>query len=238
MMFEMDDDGSGTIGWEEFSSMAAFKILRAQEETFTDLLGGVEYAVSVRVHNCEGCSDWSAVLYEGLRAPSTTPAQCPALSLLEATPSTLRCEFRLPWDNGERICAMEVQWKRVVGPVDRHLALGGTLQVNREQKKETEGKVEVDIPAPGLLRARPYGYGGTGEALIEGLEPGTEYELQVRAKNSHGYGQLSHGVRMLCLPGRPDAPAKMRHVNASDSASSLPQAGAAASQTGGAAAGG
>jgi len=213
IMFEMDEDGSGSVAYEEFSAMATFKMLKAQEEVFGGLFGGIQYAVAVRVSNCEGHSDWSPVLYDGLRSPTTFPHQCPGLALLEATTNSLRCEFRLPYDSGDRISCMEVTWVRVGGPVDRHLALGGTLQAGRTRRMETQGVVQVDIPEPGLERARPYGYGGKGEATVTGLEPGTEYELQVQACNEHGFGPISHGVRMLCLPGRPDAPSKLQHVN-------------------------
>lgn len=180
------------------------------EHVFDELLGGIYYSCAVRAYNCIGWSDWSVPLTP-VMSPSAEPVQCPPPVLVEATATSLLVEWRLPYGNGEPVTHMELHWKRVVGPVERHLALGGALA--KERPKALEGDVPCSLPSPPPEPARPEGLGGAGQNTIYGLEAGTEYDVQVRAANEHGFGLHSIPVRMVCAPGRPDAPGRLRHGN-------------------------
>ncbi|CAJ1430208.1 unnamed protein product, partial [Effrenium voratum] len=122
-----------------------------------------------------------------------------------ATKDTLRVGFSVPYDNGDRITQAEVCWFRISGPMERHIALGGkvTAPTSASSKEDEEGYVTVDVPDT-VERAKPEEYGGSWEALLTGLAPGTEYEVQ---DSSDGRGsKLSHqgtaGFGPCChLPG-------------------------------------
>jgi len=188
-----------------------FEALDAPDFYFEDLLGGIDYAIAVRAHNMEGPSDWSDPL-DDVRSPTAAPVECPAPWLLEVTKESLKIGLRIPYDNGDSITAAEVFWERVSGPMERHVALGGKVTSEVATDEAKEGKVWVDIPAPGLERAPPNAFGGSTEAFVSGLKPGTEYDLQVRAFNSHGPGPFSVSMRMVCSAGKPDPPGRMRHL--------------------------
>jgi hypothetical protein len=183
--------------------------------TFTELLGGIVYAAAVRAYNSEGWSDWSAMLT--VQTPSAKPEQCPQLVLLEAKQKSLLVQYRVPYDNGAPLTELEFYWTRVLGPIDRHKArtLGGVAEDHRYKVERT---INLDISSSGPERAPPHGIGGTGEILFEGLEPGTDYDTQVRVANRHDYGPASHIVRMQTAPGRPDAPEGVRHGYSDSSA--------------------
>eukprot|EP00933_Yihiella_yeosuensis_P037737 TRINITY_DN31720_c0_g1_i1.p1 TRINITY_DN31720_c0_g1~~TRINITY_DN31720_c0_g1_i1.p1 ORF type:complete len:1739 (+),score=253.86 TRINITY_DN31720_c0_g1_i1:410-5218(+) len=184
------------------------------DHMFEELLGGLNYAIAIRAHNKEGPSDWSEPL-DTLRTPSAQPTECPVPWLIEATQNTLLVGFQLPYDNGDLCTQAEVQWDRIAGPMDRHIALGGHVapevkEANKDQAQQ--GSTRVDLP-PDIERAEPEGFGGKHQALLTGLQPGTEYDVQVLVSNSYGDGPFSIALRMISLPGKPDAPGKMRHVN-------------------------
>ncbi|CAE7033031.1 FNDC3A [Symbiodinium sp. KB8] len=108
----------------------------------------------------------------------------------------------------------QVAWFRLAGPMERHIALGGkvTVPAAAHKKEDEEGDATVDIP-PEVERAKPEDYGGSWEALLTGLAPGTEYEVQVTCINSHGNGPYSIGMIMVSSAGVPDMPGKIRHAN-------------------------
>merc|ERR1740121_1200453 len=102
-----------------------------------------------------------------------------------------------------------------------HLAMGGKLAYGSERQHRADGAATLQVPvreAGGPEPATPYRAGGCGQECFQGLEPGTEYDVQVRAANSHGYGPPSSVVRMVCAAGRPDVPVRMRHANKTSSA--------------------
>lgn len=184
------------------------------DHIFEGLLGGLPYAVSVRAHNLEGWSDWSEAL-DDIVSPSAAPEEAPAPWMLEATKDSLHVGFSLPYDNGDRITKAEVCWFRISGPMERHIALGGKVTVPGygQNKEEEEGGTMVDVPAT-VERALPEQYGGSHEAWLTGLQPGTEYEVQVSCINSHGNGSYSIGMIMVCAAGIPDMPGRIRHADA------------------------
>lgn len=182
------------------------------DHIFEGLLGGLPYAVAVRAHNVEGWSDWSEPL-DDIVSPSAAPEEPPAPWMLEATKDSLHVGFSLPYDNGDRITQAEVAWFRLSGPMERHVALGGkvTVPVSAQSKEDEEGGVTVDVPDT-VERALPEEYGGSWEATLTGLAPGTEYEVQVSCINSHGNGSYSIGMIMVCGAGIPDVPGRIRHA--------------------------
>lgn len=200
-------------------------VLRAEDlgsatlmHTFTGLLGGIQLAVAMRARNDKGFSDWSVPL-DGLRTPASVPEQCPPLMLVEATPSSFRCKYRLPYSGGDSITSMDFQWFHVLGPMERHLALGGDCEkAHPDYEPMREGTGSWDLPRPWPEPAPPGGMGGSAEGLLSGLQPGTEYDVQVRAVNAIGAGLWSNKVRMISLAGRPDRPTCLRHVNKTSAA--------------------
>lgn len=178
---------------------------------FEELLGGLDYAVCLRAHNNQGWSDWSPAL-DTIRSPCAPPVESPSPWLLEATTHTLLVGFRIPYDNGDPITHTEIRFYRIAGPMERHMALGGKVTVSAQSsvQEKHEGSVLVSVP-PDIERAEPEDYGGCGQGLLEGLAPGTEYDVEVRAINSHGGGEWSLSMRMVCSAGKPDRPSKMRH---------------------------
>ncbi|CAJ1339124.1 unnamed protein product [Effrenium voratum] len=195
-----------SINVEEFANRAE------PDHIFEGLLGGLQYAVAVRAHNFEGWSDWSPAL-DDIVSPAAPPEESPSPWMLEATKDTLRVGFSVPYDNGDRITQAEVCWFRISGPMERHIALGGkvTVPTSASSKEDEEGYVTVDVPDT-VERAKPEEYGGSWEALLTGLAPGTEYEVQVACINSHGNGPYSIGMRMVCCAGIPDMPGRIRHA--------------------------
>jgi len=175
------------------------------DHLFGELLGGIPYAAGLRAHNKEGPSDWSQVLT--VVTPCGEPEQCVPLMHLDATQTTLHVEYRLPYDNGDPITSLEFLWIRVTGPLDKHLA------TTAQSTSVCSATVDVALPVPAPQRAPPHGIGGCGTTTITGLEPGTEYTVQVRAENSYGRGSFSDVVHMICSAGKPDAPGKIRHVS-------------------------
>jgi len=192
---------------EEFANPAL------PDHIFEGLLGGLPYAVAVRAHNLEGWSDWSPPL-DDIVSPTAAPEEPPAPWLIEAGKDSLHVGFSLPYDNGDIITKAEVAWFRLAGPMERHIALGGkvTVPAQAHKKEDEEGDATVDIP-PEVERAKPEDYGGSWEALLTGLAPGTEYEVQVTCINSHGNGPYSIGMIMVSSAGVPDMPGKIRHAN-------------------------
>lgn len=190
-----------------------FAVPDAPEHMFEGLLGGLDYAVALRAFNAEGWSDWSEPL-DTIRSPTSHPVESPAPWLLEATQNTLRTGFSIPYDNGAAIHSVEIGWVRIAGPMERHLALGGkvTTSVTSTDAEAKEGSVTVQLPPGKLAKAKPDGVGGSWEGLIEGLAPGTEYDVQVCAINEHGPGDFSIPLRMTCAPGMPDRPGRIRHA--------------------------
>jgi hypothetical protein len=179
---------------------------------FGDLLGGITYSAAVRAYNRCGWSDWSTIA--SFETPTAEPEVCQQAKFISADQSLISIEYRLPYDNGALVTMLEFTWSRMLGPEDRHKArtLGGKAD---DHHYHASGVVEVDISKlPKEERpeaAPPHGIGGRGDVLLEGLEPGTEYDVQYRAKNKNGFGPFSYVTRMLTAPGRPDAPGKVRH---------------------------
>eukprot|EP00931_Biecheleriopsis_adriatica_P100570 TRINITY_DN75855_c0_g1_i1.p1 TRINITY_DN75855_c0_g1~~TRINITY_DN75855_c0_g1_i1.p1 ORF type:complete len:2288 (+),score=377.63 TRINITY_DN75855_c0_g1_i1:75-6866(+) len=190
------------------------------EHIFEGLLGGLDYAVAVRAHNREGWSDWS-LPNDTIRSPTAAPVESPAPWILEASQTTLKVGFSIPYDNGDPITSAKVSWFRICGPMERHLALGGKATDTKGQEEAHEGFTVVSFWPGQLARAPPEGIGGSSEALLEGLAPGTEYDVQVCAINSHGPGMESVAMRFLSAPGRPDRPSRMRHCADNDAGRSL-----------------
>jgi len=190
-----------------------FAIPDAPDHMFEGLLGGLDYAVALRAYNAEGWSDWSEPL-DTIRSPASIPVESPAPWLLEATQNTLTVGFSIPYDNGDPIHSVEIGWERIAGPMQRHVALGGkvTTSVTSNDAEVKEGSVKVHLPKGKLEKAPPEGVGGSWEGLIEGLAPGTEYDVQVCAINDHGPGDFSIPLRMTCSPGIPDRPGQIRHA--------------------------
>lgn len=76
----------------------------------------------------------------------------------------LRCEFRLPYDNGDPITHVEFQWHRKGSPIDQYLATGGRMPSRRKRELLSYSDcdtVEVLLPtgAGALARAPPWGRG-------------------------------------------------------------------------------
>lgn len=207
---------------KEFHAIKVEELTNRKEpdHIFEGLLGGLPYAVSVRAHNLEGWSDWAEAL-DDIVSPSAAPEEAPAPWMLEATKDSLHVGFSLPYDNGDRITKAEVCWFRLSGPMERHLALGGKITVPgaAQNKEEEEGYVTVDVPET-CERALPEAYGGSHEAWLTGLQPGTEYEVQVSCINSHGNGSYSIGMIMVCGAGIPDVPGRIRHAVAENESES------------------
>eukprot|EP00927_Polykrikos_kofoidii_P016267 TRINITY_DN17330_c0_g2_i1.p1 TRINITY_DN17330_c0_g2~~TRINITY_DN17330_c0_g2_i1.p1 ORF type:complete len:1288 (-),score=121.04 TRINITY_DN17330_c0_g2_i1:299-3808(-) len=171
------------------------------------LAGGLNYSVAARARNSCGWSDLSSIV----RPVSTlcaAPDVCPLVTLAESTQSCLSCSVRLPYDNGAKISVLEMMWFRIEGPVDRHLALGGA--VVRKNLGASQGEASIEVPTPGPEPARPGSLGGACHMQISDLEPGAEYEVQVRAVNLLGAGEYSLAARLKTAPGLPDAPARLR----------------------------
>jgi len=176
----------------------------APTHTFTELFGGIVYSAAVRAYNREGWSDFSPVL--SVETPSARPEQCPQLSMLQATQRSLQMQYRAPYDNGAPLTAFEISWKHVVGPKDRYNAR--MLGAEAPECHHPSGSIRIDLLKEGLP---PFGIGDKGVTLLEGLEPGTDYEAQVCAANKHGNGLFSHVIRMQTAPGKPDAPTDVKH---------------------------
>jgi hypothetical protein len=170
---------------------------------FTELFGGIVYSSAVRAYNSEGWSDFSPVL--SVETPSAKPEQCAQLLLLEATQNSLLMQYWAPYDNGAPVTSFEIAWKHAVGPRDRHNVR--VLGREPDDCSHIAGTICIDLVKEGTRLST----GDTGKALLEGLEPGTDYELQICALNKHGPGLNSHVIRMQTAPGRPDAPADVRH---------------------------
>jgi len=207
---------------KEFPTIEAPKDWTDPRHTFEGLVGGVEFSVAVRARNSEGDSEWSLAL-RGLRTPCAVPEQCLPPVMLEAEMHALRCEFRLPYDNGDPITHVEFQWHRKGSPIDQYLATGGRMPSRRKRELLSYSDcdtVEVLLPtgAGALARAPPWGHGGVGEGVLPSLHPGTEYEVRVRAVNGHGAGAFSPGVKMVCLAGAPEVPSHHRHADATSRA--------------------
>jgi len=181
---------------------------------FGSLLAGQQYMTVVRSWNRMGWSDWSSSL-EPIKMKCSAPEQCPPPQLLEASQNSMRADYRMPYDNGAAIASFEFQWIRMVGPADWHSMMKG---LPRSDVEKAEGRLVVNLEPGSTPEAAPLGgIGGAGEVLIEGLEPGTEYDVRVRAINEIGAGPYSRTARMLCAPGKPDAPGVVRHTTAAAS---------------------
>lgn len=181
-----------------------------REHAFANLLGGVYYSVAVRARNHAGWSDWTA-LPEHVITPSTIPEGCAPPLQVAATPQTLVVAWRIPYDHGAPIVSTNLHWTRIVAPSEQQLALGGAV---REVRPDAlEGEVLAPVP-DAIDPAPPGGLGGEIRATILGLEPGAQYEVEVRATNAHGPGPYTAPVRMKTLACAPDAPGKLRHANA------------------------
>lgn len=179
--------------------------------SFEGLLGGRVYGAAVCTHNIEGPSDWSLPNLV-LRTPPASPATPPPLNLLEATQVSLKVQFRLPFDNGDRIHRVEVAWARVCGPMDHHLSRCGRLPPGMKIPEDQHGEIVMELPEPGLEAAPPYGLGGSGQAFLEGLDAGTEYRMQVRCLNTMGSSDWSDWACFRCSPGKPCTPRRIRHA--------------------------
>jgi len=191
--------------------------------SFSGLLGGLDFAVTVRCRNGEGQSGWAEPLAT-VRTPAAVPFQCPPPQVLEAKPTAFLIEFSLPFNNGDTINAVELEWIRVTGPMDRHLAIGGRRAPGTERLPGSRGVVISHLPLEGgPAPAPPYGIGGSAQAWLTDLEAGTEYDVQVRARNSMGFGASSARVRMVCSAGKPDVPVRMRHSNGTSGARPPPR---------------
>jgi hypothetical protein len=177
----------------------------APTHTFTGCFGGITYSAAVRAYNSEGWSNFSPVL--SVETPSAKPEKCAQLVLVESLQTSLKMQYEAPYDNGAPLTGFEIFWRHVVGPKDRHNArmLGGEAQ---DHAPEISGTIQIDLRKEGLPRSQ---IGDKGVALLEGLQPGTDYEAQVCANNKHGNGLHSHIIRMQTAPGRPDAPLDVRH---------------------------
>eukprot|EP00928_Gymnodinium_smaydae_P025125 TRINITY_DN20112_c2_g4_i1.p1 TRINITY_DN20112_c2_g4~~TRINITY_DN20112_c2_g4_i1.p1 ORF type:complete len:2157 (+),score=230.77 TRINITY_DN20112_c2_g4_i1:89-6472(+) len=183
---------------------------------FEGLLGGQGYSATARARNCIGWSDWCKIA-----GPMLTKAAVPEAPRvpvwLGATQVSLNVRLQLPYDGGDRITLLEVYWNRVEGPIDRHIALGGTIVVGHRPAAAGIVPVEVlPVAQGGPAEAPPSGHGGFCETTLVGLEPGSEYELKVRALNFVGPGPFSELVRMTAAPGVPDAPLGLRHTSRTD----------------------
>eukprot|EP00929_Paragymnodinium_shiwhaense_P026347 TRINITY_DN15695_c0_g1_i1.p1 TRINITY_DN15695_c0_g1~~TRINITY_DN15695_c0_g1_i1.p1 ORF type:complete len:2213 (+),score=353.98 TRINITY_DN15695_c0_g1_i1:81-6719(+) len=198
-----------------FIKASDFAEVATPTHTFNDLVGGLDYTVTARAKNDVGWSDWCHILGP-IKTSSARPAQVSPLVCLESTTRSLRCQFRLPYDSGEAITRMALKWVRIQGPIDRHIALGGADE--RKETFEKDGAFEIQLPSPGPAPAPVHGQGGASDVLIEGLEPGAEYEVRLCAINRHGPGPFSLGARMICSAGQPDAPRKVHHSSQTDSA--------------------
>jgi len=185
----------------------------ASKHRFEGLLGGLGYMAVVRARNRCGWSDWSAMTFA--KTPNSEPEQCPQALLLESNQTSVSVQFRMPYDNGAAITGMEFMWERLTGPKDRHKArlLGGRAEDHRYSASMTFFK---DLSEGGPEAAPPGGIGGSGEMTLDGMEPGTEYDVKYRAENQKGFGPMSHVTRVLTAPGRPDVPGKVRHSQAVD----------------------
>jgi len=183
----------------------------AAMNVFDGLLGGISYMAVVRAGNKCGWSDWSTDV--SVTTPSAEPERCPQASLLESKMTTVSVEYRMPYDNGAPITKIEFTWSRMTGPKDRHKAriLGGKAE---DHRYSASGTITIDLSKGAPEAAPPHGIGGKGDILLDGLEPGTEYDVQCRAANENGFGPMSYTTRMLTAPGRPDAPGKVRHAQA------------------------
>jgi hypothetical protein len=195
--------------------------------SFSGLLGGITYSMVVRACNRCGWSDWSQIM--STKTPNAEPERCPQAVLLQPFQNSVSVEYQLPYDNGLPITKLEFTWCRVTGPKDRHKArvLGGRAE---DHRIEATGAFVVSFGVNGEAApepAPPHGYGGKGNVTVDGLEPGTEYDIQYRAFNAIGPGLCSHTIHILTAPGKPDAPGKVRHSQAdSDNQESaiMPQA--------------
>lgn len=203
--------------YQSFSLLAdSFEDQEHLHYRFENLLGGIEYAVAARAQNMLGWSDWGEVLGPIL-TKTCAPDKPPPMSLIYATQTSLHFQYLLPYDNGDPIHSMTIHWHRVEGPVDRHLAMGGKAS---RVEALTRGEFIVRVVPEaegGPKRAEPGELGGAGECSLDGLEPGTLYELQVSAVNETGEGNFSYPCRFICSPGRPDAPSGLRHSTLSRS---------------------
>jgi len=186
----------------------------ALEHLFQGVLGGVTYHAAVRARNSEGASDYSELVT--MRTEIMAPEQCPPLVLKKVGQTSLLVEYSLPYDNGDPIVSLEFFWIFVDGPRERHIVqrnmLFGVPDYEQEDREVPSGTLTLKLPVPAPERAKPHSIGGSGQILIQHLDPGAEYNLQVCAINAFGQGPFSEAVRMKCNPGKPDAPDRVRPV--------------------------
>jgi hypothetical protein len=183
------------------------------EYTFTDLFPGTLYSASLRAYNGEGPGDWSPVLLD-VRTLSTAPEKCEQLITEEATSDSLSVKYVFPHHNGELIEGLKFRWCRMRGPTDRFKTRNkDSGYVNTDwstvpmdvRPKDVLSSMEVPAETPTFELI-------DGSFTIENLEPGADYEIQVAARNLHGYGGFSKPITMQCLPGVPDAPTKIHNT--------------------------
>lgn len=175
-------------------------------------LGACDFAVTVRAWNLLGWSDWSPVL-DGARTLGAVPNRCPEVLVLDVTPDSFRCSTMLPWSNGERVERVEFDWIYMVGPMDRHVAMGGTVHAGSVRpQSQRQGAVTLELGPDGPTAAPQRGLGGEVEVAIDGLEPGSEYDVRARAANCLGSGEWSFATRVVTAAGRPDKPGAIKKV--------------------------
>lgn len=200
--------GSIQIKYQEALNVTDANDASSSRHKFEGLLGGITYSAVVRARNRCGWSDWSGV--HSAETPTAEPEQCPGAKFLEANQNSVSVQFYLPYDNGAPIQKLVFAWTRLTGPIDIHKAkfLGGSAADHRYDAAST---VELDIVTGGPETAPPDVIGRCGDILLDGLEPGTEYEVKYRAENKNGSGPWSHVIQVLTAPGRPNAPGKVCH---------------------------
>eukprot|EP00929_Paragymnodinium_shiwhaense_P063805 TRINITY_DN31927_c0_g1_i1.p1 TRINITY_DN31927_c0_g1~~TRINITY_DN31927_c0_g1_i1.p1 ORF type:complete len:2493 (+),score=477.17 TRINITY_DN31927_c0_g1_i1:176-7654(+) len=173
------------------------------------LYGGNAYSLSVRAWNELGWSNWSPPC-----GPMVTPQFSPDMPLLmtnvDSGMDSLTFEYTLPESNGDRVTSLEFVWKLISSPAQSNLhkprrPTDQSEEAATEPEVETSGVVLVDCPS--VVAGENLRY------TLQGLRPGTEYEVAFRAANSLGFGPMSLGVRARCKPGLPEAPGSIRHID-------------------------